>query len=84
MPCRTRRKRDCHRQPVGCCSSGFANDEEMPLHRALETTQQIAQSMDVTVSLDYNGGYVFSSGIWWIGFKMNRSGSDVQVLQMYS
>jgi phage/plasmid-associated DNA primase len=28
--------------------------------------------------------YLFSSGIWWIGFKMNRSGSDVQVLQMYS
>lgn len=27
---------------------------------------------------------VFSPGIWWIGFRMNRSGSDVQVLQMYS
>ena len=27
---------------------------------------------------------VFSPGIWWIGLRMNRSGSDVQVLQMYS
>jgi len=27
---------------------------------------------------------VFSPGIWWIGFKMNLSGSDVQILQMYS
>jgi len=27
---------------------------------------------------------VFSPGIWWIGFRMNRSGSDVQILQMYS
>ena len=27
----------------------------------------------------------FSPGIWWIGFKMNLSGSDVgQILQMYS
>jgi hypothetical protein len=33
------------------------------------------------------GGFaseVFSPGIWWIGFKMNRSGSEVQILQMYS
>ncbi len=28
--------------------------------------------------------WVFSPGIWWIGFRMNRSGSDVQILQMYS
>jgi hypothetical protein len=28
--------------------------------------------------------YLFSPGIWWIGFKMSRSGSDVQVLLMYS
>jgi hypothetical protein len=28
--------------------------------------------------------YVFSPGIWWIGSRMNRSGSDVQILQMYS
>ncbi len=27
---------------------------------------------------------VFSPGIWWIGSRMNRSGSDVQILQMYS
>ena len=27
---------------------------------------------------------VFSLGIWWIGFRMKRSGSDVQILQMYS
>ena len=27
---------------------------------------------------------LFSPGIWWIGFKMNRSGSEVQILQMYS
>jgi hypothetical protein len=26
---------------------------------------------------------VFSPGIWWIGSRMNRSGSDVQILQMY-
>lgn len=26
----------------------------------------------------------FSLGIWWIGFRMNQSGSDVQILQMYS
>jgi hypothetical protein len=32
---------------------------------------------------DYNA-YLFSPGIWWIGFKMSRSGSDVQVLLMYS
>jgi len=25
---------------------------------------------------------VFSPGIWLIGFKMNRSSSDVQILQM--
>jgi hypothetical protein len=28
--------------------------------------------------------YVFSPGIWWIGLRMNRSGSEVQILQMYS
>jgi hypothetical protein len=28
--------------------------------------------------------YVFSPGIWWIGLTMNRSGSDVQILAMYS
>lgn len=28
--------------------------------------------------------YMFSPGIWWIGSMMNRSGSDVQILQMYS
>jgi hypothetical protein len=27
---------------------------------------------------------VFSPGIWWIVFKMNLSGSEVQILQMYS
>ena len=27
---------------------------------------------------------VVSPGIWWIGFRMNLSGSDVQILQMYS
>lgn len=27
---------------------------------------------------------LFSPGIWWIGFRMNLSGSDVQILQMYS
>jgi len=27
---------------------------------------------------------VFSPGIWWIGLRMNLSGSDVQILQMYS
>ena len=52
-----RRKSDCHRQPVGCCSSGFADDEEMLLHRALETAQQITQSVDVTVSMDYTRSY---------------------------
>ena len=29
-------------------------------------------------------GKVFSPDIWWIGFKMNRSGSEIQILQMYS
>ena len=29
----------------------------MPLHPALETPQQIAQSVNVTVSLDFEGGY---------------------------
>ncbi len=28
--------------------------------------------------------YVFSPGIWWIGSTMNRSGSEVQILAMYS
>ena len=28
--------------------------------------------------------YVFSPGIWWIGSRMNLSGSEVQILQMYS
>jgi len=28
--------------------------------------------------------YVFNPGIWWIGLRMNRSGSDVQILAMYS
>lgn len=27
---------------------------------------------------------VFSPSIWWIGLRMNFSGSDVQILQMYS
>jgi 2-methylisocitrate lyase-like PEP mutase family enzyme len=36
---------------------GFTDGEEMPLHRALETAQQIAQSVDVPVSLDFEGGY---------------------------
>ena len=26
--------------------------------------------------------YMFSPGIWWIGSKLNRSGSDVQHLQI--
>jgi hypothetical protein len=26
----------------------------------------------------------FSPGIWWIGSMMKRSGSEVQILQMYS
>ena len=30
------------------------------------------------------GAEVFSPGIWWIGSRMNLSGSDVQILQMYS
>lgn len=33
---------------------------------------------------DYKDDAVFSPGIWWIGFRMNRSGPDVQILQMYS
>lgn len=28
--------------------------------------------------------WVFSPGIWLIGFSMNRSGSQVQTLQVYS
>ncbi len=28
--------------------------------------------------------YVFSPGLWWIGFGMNLAGSDVRILQMYS
>ena len=31
-----------------------------------------------------NARQVSSPGIWWIGFRMNRSGSDVHVLQLYS
>lgn len=27
---------------------------------------------------------LFSPGIWWIGFRMNLSGSDIQNLQIYS
>jgi len=27
---------------------------------------------------------LFSPGIWWIGFRMNLSGLDVQILQVYS
>ena len=38
-------------------AQGFADAEEMPLHPALETPQQIAQSVNVTVSLDFEGGY---------------------------
>ena len=38
-------------------AQGFADGEEMPLHRALETAQQIAQSVDFPVSLDFEGGY---------------------------
>jgi hypothetical protein len=29
-------------------------------------------------------GDVFSPGIWWMGSTMNRPGSDVQILAMYS
>jgi hypothetical protein len=28
--------------------------------------------------------YVFSPRIWWIGLRMSLSGSDVQILQIYS
>lgn len=28
--------------------------------------------------------WLFSPGIWWIGSRMNRSGSEVHVLRMYS
>ena len=28
--------------------------------------------------------WVFSPGIWWIGSRINRSGSDVHILQMLS
>ncbi|MEP4926184.1 MAG: hypothetical protein ABJT31_00270 [Hyphomicrobiales bacterium] len=27
---------------------------------------------------------MFSPGIWWIGFEMYRSGSEVQILQMHA
>jgi hypothetical protein len=27
---------------------------------------------------------VFSLGIWWIGFKMNRSGFDAQIAGRYT
>ena len=38
-------------------SQGFADGEVVPLQRALETAQQIAQSVDIPVSLDFEGGY---------------------------
>ena len=38
-------------------SQGFADGEVIPLQRALETAQQIAQSVDIPVSLDFEGGY---------------------------
>jgi len=46
---------------TGClsvaASQGFADGEVIPLQRALETAQQIAQSVDIPVSLDFEGGY---------------------------
>ncbi len=31
-----------------------------------------------------DGPSVFSPGIWWIGFRRKRAGSEIQILQMYS
>jgi len=28
--------------------------------------------------------YLFSPGLWWVGFTVNLSGSDFRILQMYS
>ena len=47
-------------------------------------TYALYPHMKLYKSMSFGLNYLFSSGIWWIGFKMNRSGSDVQVLQMYS
>jgi hypothetical protein len=33
---------------------------------------------------EWNVIRLFSPGIWWIGLTMNRSGSEVQILQTYS
>jgi toxin FitB len=42
------------------------------------------EGCSVQVINPWDAPKVFSPGIWWIGWRMNRSSSDVQILQMYS
>jgi len=44
-------------------------------------SSQIARQKDPQNSENQN---VFGPGIWWIGLIMNLSGSEIQILQMYS
>ena len=52
------------------------------LYRLLDPTR--AQRGYAAVLLQIELTQLFSRGIWLIGSKMNRSGSEVQILQMHS
>lgn len=52
-------------------------------HKVYATTHHDAEVAPFQAELG-GDAEVFSSGIWWIGSRMNRSGSDIQSSEMYS
>jgi hypothetical protein len=70
----------CKSQP--CCSllgialARFSHHEQTPPLLEAKVFERVTGAELFT--------YLFSPGICWIGFRMNRSGCDVRILQMYS
>ncbi|WCQ99871.1 hypothetical protein [Paracoccus aestuarii] len=67
----------------------------MPVILPLTELSQLQDALQVTAKIQFMmcgflidqkwpGDELFSPGICWIGFGMNLSGSDVQILRMYS
>ena len=59
---------------------GMDDDLAFPSIQTTKAGKGRVQSVNVFQALFK----LFGPGIWWIGFRMNRSGSDVHILQMYS
>ena|GEM_PF-4363800 len=61
----------------GVEAPGITLSEALKFHLNYEEREMKLKSADQIRKL-------FSPGIWWIGSRMNLSGSEVQILQMYS